>query len=76
MSITKVIIIDYMRQYGIMGHMEKLYTVNETMELLRISRPTLYRFIKSGQLIPLKMGKKTLFTESELTRFLEDLKGK
>jgi len=76
MSITKVIIIDYKRLYGIMRHMEKLYTVIETMELLRISRPTLYRFIKSGQLVPLKMGKKTLFTESELTRFLEDLKGK
>jgi excisionase family DNA binding protein len=76
MSITKVIIIDCKRLYGIMRHMEKLYTVIETMELLRISRPTLYRFIKSGQLVPLKMGKKTLFTESELDRFLEDLKSK
>lgn len=76
MSTTKVIIIDYKIPYGIMRYMEKLHTVNETLELLRISRPTLYRFIKSGQLVPLKMGKKTLFTESELTRFLEDLKRK
>lgn len=70
---NKVIIIYCKRHCDIIRHMEKLYTVTEAMELLRISRPTLYRFIKAGQVVPIKMGRKTLFTESELTRFIDSL---
>lgn len=53
---------------------EKLYTVKEVMESLRISRATLYRHIDSGLLKPLKLGGKVLFPESELTRLLTRLK--
>lgn len=55
--------------------MEKLYTVKECMDQLRISRPTLYRFIKEGKIKPLKMGKKTLFKESALEHFIKSLNG-
>jgi excisionase family DNA binding protein len=54
--------------------MEKLITVNEALGLLRISRPTLYRLIKDGTLQPVRIGKRTLFEEKELTRFIGTLK--
>ena len=54
--------------------MEKIYTVNETFSLLRISRAKLYTLIDDGSLKPIKLGGRRLFTESELTRFIEKLK--
>ena len=54
--------------------MEKIYTVNETYALLRISRAKLYTLIDDGSLKPIKLGGRRLFTESELTRFIEKLK--
>jgi excisionase family DNA binding protein len=56
------------------GEMEKIYTVNETFSLLRISRAKLYKLIEDGSLKPIRLGGRTLFTESELTRFIEKLK--
>jgi len=53
--------------------MDKIYTVNETLSILKISRPTLYELIKKGTLRPVKLGKRTLFKESELERFINDL---
>lgn len=50
--------------------MEKLYTVKETMEILRVSRPTLYRIVKGGSLGSVKVQGKTVFKESELSRFI------
>jgi excisionase family DNA binding protein len=54
--------------------MEKLYTIKETAELLRISKATLFRMMAEGTITPVKLGKRSLFTEEELTRFIEDLK--
>ena len=54
--------------------MEKLYTVQETIAYLRISRPNLYRLIQRGELQPINIGKRTLFTEGELERFINSLK--
>ena len=54
--------------------MENLYTVPETIEYLRISRPNLYRLIKRGELRPISIGKRTLFPESEVERFVNHLK--
>lgn len=53
---------------------EKLYTIKEVMDMLRISRTTLYRHIESGLIKPLKLGGKVLFAESELNRLLTRLK--
>jgi len=58
----------------IIAHMEKLITVIEAMGILRISRPTLYRLINEGELKPVKIGKRTLFEEKELQRFIKTLK--
>jgi len=54
--------------------MEKLYTIKETAELLRISRATLFRLMAEGKIIPLKLGKRSLFTEEEIVRFIKSLK--
>ena len=54
--------------------MEKLYTVEEARLALKISRGTLYTLIKEKKINPVKLGGRTLFTETELTNFIEKLK--
>jgi len=54
--------------------MEKLYTVEEARQALKISRGTLYTLIKEKKLNPVKLGGRTLFTETELANFIEGLK--
>ena len=56
--------------------MDRLYTIKETYELLKVSRAKLYLLIKDGSLKPVKIGKKTIFKESELNRFIEELEWK
>jgi len=56
--------------------MEKLYRVSEAAQLLRISRPSVYRLWKSGKVKPIKVGGRTVFPESELERLIEDLKAR
>jgi excisionase family DNA binding protein len=53
---------------------DKLYSVSETAQLLHISRGNLYRIIAEGILKPIKLGKRTLFSEQELEAFIEGLK--
>lgn len=55
--------------------MDKLYTIKEVCDMLRISRATLYRVMRKYRLSPIKIGGKVLFTESELERFMRELKG-
>lgn len=54
--------------------MEKLYTVEEARQALKISRGTLYSLIKEKKINPIKLGGRTLFTETELANFIERLK--
>lgn len=54
--------------------MDKLYTIKETLDILRISRTTLYRLIDKGELTPVKISKKVLFTEEEINKFIENIK--
>jgi excisionase family DNA binding protein len=55
--------------------MDKIYTINETKDLLKISRAKLYRLIQEGKIRPVKLDGRTLFKESELNRFIESLNG-
>jgi excisionase family DNA binding protein len=50
---------------------DKLLTVSDLMDSLRISRPTLYRLLKSRQLIPVRIGKRTLFDPADIRAFIE-----
>ena len=51
--------------------LDKLLTVEDVMASLRISRPTLYRLLKSRQLIPVRIGKRTLFDPADIRAFVE-----
>ncbi len=54
--------------------LDKLHTVSETAQILHISRGNLYRLVAEGKLVPIKLGKRTLFSEQELEAFIEGLK--
>jgi excisionase family DNA binding protein len=54
--------------------MENLYTIEETAKYLKISKPSLYRIMAEGKIVSIKLGGRTLFTEEELTRFVDTLK--
>lgn len=56
--------------------MDKLYNITEAKEALRISRTSLYLLIEKGQLKPIRIGGRVLFTEKELTRFINSLEKK
>ncbi len=47
-----------------------LFTVTTLCEYLAISRATLYRLIKRGELEPLRIGSLTRFTENEVNRYI------
>lgn len=48
-----------------------LYTLSEAVELLRVSRGSVYRLIRSGQLEVVKIGGRTLVRDAELHRLIE-----
>ncbi len=48
------------------------YTVNETAELLRIDRATVYKFERDGLLRSVRVGKRRRFTLEEIRRFLDE----
>lgn len=46
-------------------------TVNEVADLLRVSRMTVYRLIKQGELPALRLGRGYRVLERDVGRFLE-----
>jgi excisionase family DNA binding protein len=46
------------------------FTVREAAEYLRISRAMLYKLIHAKQIVPVKIGERTIFRGAELARFL------
>lgn len=51
-------------------NIEQYYTIKDLMGLLKVSRTTIDNKVKSGQLQKTKLGKRTLFSGSEVQRFL------
>jgi excisionase family DNA binding protein len=49
----------------------QLLTVDEVTERLRLSRDSLYRYIRRNELKSIKFGKRRLFRESDLQAFIE-----
>lgn len=49
----------------------KVYTTQEVLEVLKIHRRTLYRYIKAGQIKAIRMGREYRITEKALSDFLE-----
>ncbi|WP_161908181.1 helix-turn-helix domain-containing protein [Emergencia sp. 1XD21-10] len=55
---------------------EKYYSANEVMAMLKISPTTLYRLQVSGELTPAKVGNLRRFAESDILSYLEKKKHK
>ena len=45
--------------------------VKDIMEMLNISRPTAYRWIESGELPAIQIGKNWRFDEAEMKKYIE-----
>lgn len=52
--------------------MEKLYSVDEAAELLRLSHWTIWSWLKTGKLRGAKVGDRRVIRESELQRLVID----
>ena len=48
----------------------KVYTLEEVADILKVTRRTLYTYIKEGKLPAVKMGKYWRVTEENLKQFL------
>ena len=51
--------------------MDKLFTIGETADYLRVSKMTIYRWIDSGRLNSIKINQKHLIAESEIKRLIK-----
>jgi excisionase family DNA binding protein len=51
---------------------ERLLTVSEVAQVMRVSNMTVYRLIKSGQLSAIRVGKNYRIRETELDRYLHE----
>ena len=52
--------------------MERLYSVSEAAEALRVAKCTIWAWLKSGRLRGTKIGDRRLIRESELQRVIVD----
>lgn len=53
---------------------EKLLTINEITEILKVSKLTIYRYIKAGKLPAYKVGRDYRIKQQEFDKFLEGAK--
>lgn len=52
----------------------RYWTIGEIAELLKVSKPTVYAWVKSGKLRAAVAGKQTMrVREEELSRFLREI---
>jgi excisionase family DNA binding protein len=51
--------------------MENLYDVQQAREALGVSAPTLFRLVKHGELVAVKLGGRTLFRPADLEALVE-----
>lgn len=53
-----------------------LFTVEQTSHYLQISRATIYKLFRSGDLIPLKIGNSTRVSERAINRYVNLLESR
>jgi len=59
-------------EYKAMAETMKVYTLEELVELLKVTKRTLYNYIKEGKLKAVKMGKYWRVTQKQLDAFLNE----
>lgn len=55
--------------------MPQLIDIHGVMRVTKLGRTTIYRYIQSGELKPLKMGKRTMFTEAQIAAWIKGKMG-
>ena len=50
----------------------RLLTVDEVADLLRLSKPTIYKFVSRRQIPFVKLGGRLLFEPEKLTAWIQD----
>ena len=53
-----------------MAEKMKVYTIEELVDILQVTRRTIYNYLKEGKLKAVKMGKYWRVTEKQLEEFL------
>lgn len=51
--------------------LEPLLTVQGVCDVLRVSKPTLYRLIRGGELVPIRVSRSPRFAPAEVRAYLE-----
>lgn len=64
-EVTKALAADRMAQKP-----QRTYTRDEVAKMARISLPTLWQRVKDGKITPIKNGRRVVFSEEEVKRFL------
>ena len=64
-EVTKALAADRMAQKP-----KRTYTRDEVAKMARISLPTLWQRVKDGKITPIKNGRRVVFQEDEVKRFL------
>jgi excisionase family DNA binding protein len=52
----------------------KILTIEEVVDILKVTRRTVYNYVKDGKLKAVKLGRVWRVTEEELDRFINSLK--
>jgi excisionase family DNA binding protein len=55
--------------------LEPLLTIGAVCELLGVSKPTLYRLIQCGELVPIRVSKRPRFSPEEIRLYLDRHRG-
>lgn len=55
-----------------LSHLSDLMDINQVIDLLKISEATYYRWVKQGELIPRRKGKRHYYCLSDLDRQLKE----
>jgi predicted site-specific integrase-resolvase len=58
------------------NNIKKMYSTKETCDILKISKPTLFRYIKRGKLKPVRLSSRiNRFDEGEICRLMIECGG-
>jgi len=67
-SVVKKVLHEVLNELGPKDE-DKLLTVAETVELLKIDRTTLWRWEKAKYLVPVRLGNRVRYKESDIIKF-------
>ncbi len=51
---------------------EKVYTVDDIMEILTVSRETVYNWIRTGKLTAIRLGRQYRITKDHYDQFIKE----